>query len=325
LAYTPTSWQDRVSSNPGQFSTTGSVPGNVTLTLNDNPSVVGTNVTAARMNNIETGISTLDGGHITGPVTTVGLTGATAASRYVGATASGAPSSGTFAVGDFAIDQTGVLWICIVAGSPGTWVKPGNSGYQVITSTSTFTVPAGITRIYVQMIGGGGGGAGGWGDATGSGIEGGVAGGGGGGYAAAWMSVTPGQEITATVGAGGAGGAGGSASGSGNTLGGTGATGGTTAFNGVGSYGGSGGNPSNTTSGSPGGIGVGCPLVVTGGVGGYWSTLNASGAPGGTAANGGVVGGYGTGGTGGGESPGTSPNAGHAGLPGASGAVIIAW
>lgn len=52
-----------------------------------------------------------------------GLTGATAASRYVGATTSGAPTSGTFVVGDFIIDQTGLIWVCTVAGSPGTWTK----------------------------------------------------------------------------------------------------------------------------------------------------------------------------------------------------------
>lgn len=54
-----------------------------------------------------------------------GLTGATAASRYVGATASGAPVSGTFAVGDFVIDQAGKLWICTTAGTPGTWTAAG--------------------------------------------------------------------------------------------------------------------------------------------------------------------------------------------------------
>jgi hypothetical protein len=52
-----------------------------------------------------------------------GLTGATAASRYVGATTSGAPASGTFAVGDFVLDQTGVVWVCVTAGSPGTWTS----------------------------------------------------------------------------------------------------------------------------------------------------------------------------------------------------------
>lgn len=57
-----------------------------------------------------------------------GLTGATAASRYVGATASGAPASGTFAVGDFVIDQTGLIYVCTSAGSPGTWASVAGSG-----------------------------------------------------------------------------------------------------------------------------------------------------------------------------------------------------
>jgi hypothetical protein len=56
-----------------------------------------------------------------------GLTGATAATRYVGGTTSGAPVSGTFAVGDFVIDQTGAVWVCTVAGTPGTWVQVGGT------------------------------------------------------------------------------------------------------------------------------------------------------------------------------------------------------
>jgi len=50
-----------------------------------------------------------------------GLTGATAASRYVGGTTNGAPVSGTFAVGDFIVDQTSTFWVCTTAGTPGTW------------------------------------------------------------------------------------------------------------------------------------------------------------------------------------------------------------
>lgn len=50
-----------------------------------------------------------------------GLTGATAASRWVGATTGGPPASGTFSTGDFVIDQTGFAWICTAGGSPGTW------------------------------------------------------------------------------------------------------------------------------------------------------------------------------------------------------------
>lgn len=50
-----------------------------------------------------------------------GLTGATAATRYVGATTGGAPVTGGFLLGDFVIDQTGTIWICTTAGSPGIW------------------------------------------------------------------------------------------------------------------------------------------------------------------------------------------------------------
>jgi hypothetical protein len=56
-----------------------------------------------------------------------GLTGATQPTRFVGATATGAPSSGTFAAGDFVIAQNGAVWVCTVAGSPGTWVQANGS------------------------------------------------------------------------------------------------------------------------------------------------------------------------------------------------------
>jgi hypothetical protein len=69
-----------------------------------------------------------------------GLTGATAASRYVGATASGAPSSGTFALGDFVIDQTGIIWICTTAGTPGTFTQlVSTANTQNIGGNKTFT------------------------------------------------------------------------------------------------------------------------------------------------------------------------------------------
>jgi hypothetical protein len=54
---------------------------------------------------------------------TASSTGAVSISRYAGATSGGPPTSGTFAVGDFVIDRTGTVWICTVAGSPGTWVN----------------------------------------------------------------------------------------------------------------------------------------------------------------------------------------------------------
>ncbi len=58
----------------------------------------------------------------------MGLTGSTAATRYVGGTASGAPASGTFAVGDYVISQTGSIWICTAAGTPGSWTEIAAGG-----------------------------------------------------------------------------------------------------------------------------------------------------------------------------------------------------
>ena len=58
----------------------------------------------------------------------VASAGAAAAVRWVGGTASGAPSTGTWAVGDYSVAQNGVLWICTAAGTPGTWVNAGSGG-----------------------------------------------------------------------------------------------------------------------------------------------------------------------------------------------------
>lgn len=79
----------------------------------------------------------------------------------------------------------------------------GGSGYStmvVLTSTTYWTIPAGVTRIRVTAIGGGGGG--------GSGANGtftGAPGGGGGGTAIKIWTVVPGQQFYVTIGAGGTG------------------------------------------------------------------------------------------------------------------------
>lgn len=92
----------------------------------------------------------------------LGLTGVTGATRYVGATASGAPASGTFAVGDFSIDQTGALYVCTVAGSPGTWSQVGGSAATPTdgwvsdsatwtrTANTTFTVSGDVTTTFTK-------------------------------------------------------------------------------------------------------------------------------------------------------------------------------
>jgi hypothetical protein len=72
-----------------------------------------------------------------------GITGAVDPMRLVGATFSGAPTSGSFVVGDVVVDQTGRLWICTTAGTPGTW-HPAGSGYEILrtiaVSGSSFTL-----------------------------------------------------------------------------------------------------------------------------------------------------------------------------------------
>ena len=76
-----------------------------------------------------------------------GLTGATAASRYVGATASGSPVSGTFSIGDYIIDQSGAIWICTVAGTPGTWVNVASGGASEWTAVSNLLKPIDVGVI----------------------------------------------------------------------------------------------------------------------------------------------------------------------------------
>lgn len=69
------------------------------------------------------------------------LTGATQASRYAGATASGAPVTGTFATGDFVIARDGKVWVCTAGGSPGTW-SDVSSGAAVGYATPSIALGA---------------------------------------------------------------------------------------------------------------------------------------------------------------------------------------
>lgn len=74
----------------------------------------------------------------------VGLSGSASGGRFVGATTSGAPVSGTYLVGDYIVDRgSGNIWVCTVAGSPGTWIPAGSGrelGYAEITANFTKAV-----------------------------------------------------------------------------------------------------------------------------------------------------------------------------------------
>jgi hypothetical protein len=142
---------------------------------------------------------------------------------------------------------------------------PQNS--QTFVSSGTFTVPAGITQIIVvgSHAGAGGGGGGGGGSGGGDG------GGGGPSIFASpiIMSVSPSQQFTVTIGAGGSGGTAGNSS-----AGGAGGVGGTTQFgsfnfyNNLGGSGGGGGGGAGGTS-YVGGAGAGP-------AGGYGGTTGGS-------------------------------------------------
>lgn len=69
---------------------------------------------------------------------------------------------------------------------------------QVFTASGSCTVPAGMTRLFIHAHGGGGGGG------KDSATEG-AGGGGGGSYCGGPVTVTPGTDLTITIGAGGAG------------------------------------------------------------------------------------------------------------------------
>ena len=71
----------------------------------------------------------------------------------------------------------------------------GGTGKQIITATGTWTVPDGVTQIYVSGCGAGGGGSTMWG----------CGGGGGQSCYRTPLTVTPGENISVAIGTGGAG------------------------------------------------------------------------------------------------------------------------
>ncbi len=84
-----------------------------------------------------------------------GLTGATAASRYVGGTTTGPPTSGTFAVGDFVVAQDGFMWVCKTAGTPGTWSMPIAVPTYTVATLPAASAANASTLAFVSDLNGG--------------------------------------------------------------------------------------------------------------------------------------------------------------------------
>lgn len=238
---------------------------------------------------------------------------------------------GTAAVLDSGTAIGEVLLVADVGGSPGlpaidgsqlTGMGTGFPTVETFTSNGTFTVPSNVTLIKYTVVGGGGAGGCGYTNVT-------AGGGGSGAWAVGYLTVTPDEEITVTIGAGG-------------TNAGNGSPGNPGGTSSLGSYvvmgGGGGGISSQTNGGYPGGAGGelttigGTRLMAGSNVGGnamYTSTGTYYGGSGGSCpfgvvpvvstTTGNTGSGYGVGGGGG------NAYAGYGGGAGRPGVVIVEY
>lgn len=86
-------------------------------------------------------------------------TGAAQTGRFVGVTASVAPASGTYVKGDYVVTQTGAMFVCTTAGTPGTWTSVGANGsgleFTAVTAEQVFnglTTASTIARTLTPAI-----------------------------------------------------------------------------------------------------------------------------------------------------------------------------
>ncbi|MDF2950777.1 MAG: hypothetical protein K0S18_360 [Anaerocolumna sp.] len=236
----------------------------------------------------------------------------------------------------------GSIWNTATTGQQGTNTTKIASGQVIFTSSQSWIVPVGVTKVDAFAVGGG----------AGAGYN-----GGGGGYTATKLniSVTPGSAITVTVGSGSAaaytnGSAQGGSSSFGSHVSAAGGKGctyeivsydGSTYYTYVGGDGGSGAGtsansniPATPPNGGSDGSNGGGPTMVPGYSLGQGTTTRAFATAGATLYAGGGAGISGNGGAGGGGNPGVSgtPNTGGGGggnynttASGGSGIVIVRW
>jgi hypothetical protein len=129
------------------------------LAVNNNLAVAGNETVGGTLG--VTGATTLAGVNATGEVAgadfkTAGLAGATTPSRYVGSTARGAPTSGTFAAGDFVVDATGQVFTCLAGGTPGTWSVPvgANLGRAIGNGPDSINNTVTVASLAVALVAG---------------------------------------------------------------------------------------------------------------------------------------------------------------------------
>jgi hypothetical protein len=235
----------------------------------------------------------------------------------------------TTAANDLAIlVSDGTYWHVSIASTSTT------QGRQLFTSSGTFNVPSGVTKVYLTMVAGGGGGAGGAQTPS----KGGGGGGGGASLLKYPLTVTPGAALTVTIGAGGAGGT------PANIAGVNGTVGGNTSFDsvtvsgggagqmsaGAGLYGaggvGAGGFDASAQTGGTSGLqgGNGADADTNGGGGGGGTPFGAGGT-GANNANSNEAGHAATANTGAGGGAGGTDTGGTVGGNGGSGFCLVEW
>lgn len=212
--------------------------------------------------------------------------------------------------------RPGDFWLIVCTGSAFSLFRLAGGTTVVLTSGTSYTVEAGVTRLWVQGWGGGGGG----GRFNGTGPS--APGAGAGAYFEGWFNTTPGTAITYAIGAGGNGA---------STFGADGTAGGNTTFGGTFTANGGALGPGGAVWALPeGGTASGGSLNINGGYGTRES--DASLSKGGDAPRGGVGGmqmfvsstNFSTSprAPGGGGAAGNDTNAGQAG---AAGQIIISF
>jgi hypothetical protein len=151
-------WVCRIAGSPGTWKNVGSNANLVTSVFGRTGAVVAAaNDYSAAQVTSAADKSSLSAQNFTAEVgakdfSPAGLTGAQATTRYVGATASGAPVTGTFSTGDYVIAQDGSVWICLNGGSPGSWGAISPQKVAAIAS-SVNNAPTGTISASTVMMG----------------------------------------------------------------------------------------------------------------------------------------------------------------------------
>ena len=218
---------------------------------------------------VPSGVAMISGYYVTWAATNVTLPASQTSHLFVKLTFSGVNASGVQiednTTGTHPADSVKLGTVTTSAGAITASVDQrlldGNQRIRRVvisaTGSTSWIVPANVTKIRIRQWGaGGGGGGGGGGEGSFGGGNG--AAGNRGGYVEAVLSVTPGATVTVVNGSGGAGGSGGAFNVAGGGNGGAGSDGGTSTLSGTGfsftaNGGGGGGGGTGATAGGPAG------------------------------------------------------------------------